>query len=420
MHRLACHHCGHVMPPPKACPECGEEDSLVACGPGVERIADEVAELFPEATTAIVTSDTIWSPARRPSSSRRWRRANRHRHRHPAGDQGLSFPQSDAGRRGRCRSGLAGRRPCAPPSAASSRSSRSRAAPAAATSPAGSWSRPTIRKRRSSRLWWPAMRPASMPPRPQARREAAMPPFGGSRRSSSRPRTRARPRKSPGGSAIRRPGGGMAVFGPAPAPLAMLRGRHRQRLLVHAARALDVQDVIRDWLDGSSGGRRSGSASTSTPIHFCRQPEPRVMYSTSLRPRAACAFGRDRRHSRQGFRRCGLPGGRGSAPRHDCRRWRCRPHEPPSAGRSPRRSAHSCGFRRAGSCEARATPPPGKPCPATSIGSSGAAAGRSIAASAPCDKLGHRAVVLDERRIWEQPRSAPRCRRTSAGKRPSR
>src|SRR3954454_303696 len=35
MHRLACHHCGHVMPPPKACPECGEEDSLVACGPGV-------------------------------------------------------------------------------------------------------------------------------------------------------------------------------------------------------------------------------------------------------------------------------------------------------------------------------------------------------------------------------------------------
>jgi primosomal protein N' (replication factor Y) len=41
---------------------------------------------------------------------------------------------------------------------------------------------------------------------------------------------------------------GMAVYGPAPAPLAMLRGRHRMRLLVHARRALDVQDVIRDWL----------------------------------------------------------------------------------------------------------------------------------------------------------------------------
>ena len=47
-----------------ACPECGEEDSLVACGPGVERIADEVAALFPDARTAIVTSDTIWSPAK--------------------------------------------------------------------------------------------------------------------------------------------------------------------------------------------------------------------------------------------------------------------------------------------------------------------------------------------------------------------
>ena len=41
---------------------------------------------------------------------------------------------------------------------------------------------------------------------------------------------------------------GMHVYGPAPAPLAMLRGRHRYRLLVHARRALDVQDVIRGWL----------------------------------------------------------------------------------------------------------------------------------------------------------------------------
>src|SRR3546814_5144101 len=62
--RLACHHCGHVMPPPRACPECKEEDSLVPVGPGVERIADEVKALFPDARTAIVTSDTIWSPAK--------------------------------------------------------------------------------------------------------------------------------------------------------------------------------------------------------------------------------------------------------------------------------------------------------------------------------------------------------------------
>ncbi|WP_395614620.1 primosomal protein N', partial [Allosphingosinicella sp.] len=62
--RLACHHCGHVMPAPETCPECKEEDALVACGPGVERIADEVALLFPDARTAIVTSDTIWSPVK--------------------------------------------------------------------------------------------------------------------------------------------------------------------------------------------------------------------------------------------------------------------------------------------------------------------------------------------------------------------
>src|SRR4029079_1372 len=64
MHRLARPHRRPVMAAPTACPECGEEDSLVACGPGVERIADEVTALFPEARTAIVTSDTIWSPAR--------------------------------------------------------------------------------------------------------------------------------------------------------------------------------------------------------------------------------------------------------------------------------------------------------------------------------------------------------------------
>src|SRR5690606_16265261 len=42
--RLACHHCGHETAPPETCPECGEPDCLVACGPGVERIAHEVAE----------------------------------------------------------------------------------------------------------------------------------------------------------------------------------------------------------------------------------------------------------------------------------------------------------------------------------------------------------------------------------------
>src|SRR3546814_3906697 len=41
--RLQCHQCGHSMPVPDACPECQSEGTLVACGPGVERIADEIA-----------------------------------------------------------------------------------------------------------------------------------------------------------------------------------------------------------------------------------------------------------------------------------------------------------------------------------------------------------------------------------------
>jgi primosomal protein N' (replication factor Y) (superfamily II helicase) len=48
---------------------------------------------------------------------------------------------------------------------------------------------------------------------------------------------------------------GMHVYGPAPAPLAMLRNRHRQRLLIHARRTLDVQDIIRGWLGALSWPR---------------------------------------------------------------------------------------------------------------------------------------------------------------------
>jgi primosomal protein N' (replication factor Y) len=41
---------------------------------------------------------------------------------------------------------------------------------------------------------------------------------------------------------------GLRVLGPAPAPLAILRGRHRRRFLVKAERAVNLQAVLRDWL----------------------------------------------------------------------------------------------------------------------------------------------------------------------------
>ncbi|MGB3722548.1 MAG: primosomal protein N', partial [Pacificimonas sp.] len=62
--RLMCHHCGLTEPTPELCPECGEADTLVPCGPGVERIAEEAAQRFPDARLMLATSDTIGSPAK--------------------------------------------------------------------------------------------------------------------------------------------------------------------------------------------------------------------------------------------------------------------------------------------------------------------------------------------------------------------
>jgi primosomal protein N' (replication factor Y) len=56
-HNLQCHHCGFSMKIPVECPKCHDKDSLVACGPGVERIAEEVKQYFPEARTMILASD---------------------------------------------------------------------------------------------------------------------------------------------------------------------------------------------------------------------------------------------------------------------------------------------------------------------------------------------------------------------------
>ncbi|MFM7084996.1 MAG: primosomal protein N' [Hyphomicrobium sp.] len=59
--RVICHHCGFFMPIPDKCTKCGEVDALVACGPGVERVAEEVGERFPQARIAILSSDVISS-----------------------------------------------------------------------------------------------------------------------------------------------------------------------------------------------------------------------------------------------------------------------------------------------------------------------------------------------------------------------
>jgi primosomal protein N' (replication factor Y) len=249
MHRLACHHCGHVMPPPKHCPECGEEDSLVACGPGVERIADEVADLFPDARTAIVTSDTICSPARAAEFVRAME----------AGEidivvgtqlvtKGYHFPNltlvgvvdADLGLQGGDL--RAAERSFQQIQQVAGRAGRGDK-PGRVLVQTHDPDAPVIAALVSGDA------PGFYAAETEARREAAMPPFGrlAAIIVSSEDKSQAEAVARRIGNAAPKVDG-MAVFGPAPAPLAMLRGRHRQRLLIHDARKLDVQDVIRDWL----------------------------------------------------------------------------------------------------------------------------------------------------------------------------
>jgi primosomal protein N' (replication factor Y) len=269
MHRLACHHCGHVMPPPHACPECGEEDSLVACGPGVERIADEVAALFPEARTAIVTSDTIWSPAR---AAEFVAAMEGHQIDIVIGTQlvtkGYHFPNLTLVGVVDADLGLSGG-----DLRAAERSFQQISQVAGRAGRGGKPGRVLVQTHDPQAPVIAALIAGDAPgfyaAETDARREAAMPPFG---RLAAIIVSAEDAAEAEG--VARRIGHSapdvesMAVFGPAPAPLAMLRGRHRQRILVHAARSLDVQDVIRDWLSSVEWGSKVRVSVDVDPYSF--------------------------------------------------------------------------------------------------------------------------------------------------------
>jgi primosomal protein N' (replication factor Y) (superfamily II helicase) len=249
INRLQCHHCGHVMPPPRECPECKAEDSLVACGPGVERIADEVALLFPTARRVIVTSDTLWSPAKAAEFVGRME----------AGDidivigtqlvtKGYHFPNltlvgvidADLGLQGGdLRAAERSFQQIAQVAGRAGRGTK----PGRVFVQTHEPDAPVIRALVSGDA------EAFYAAETDSRRDANAPPFGrlaaiivsSENLREAEATAKAIARTAPSVD-------GMDVFGPAPAPLAMLRGRHRQRLLVHARRSLDVQTVMRDWL----------------------------------------------------------------------------------------------------------------------------------------------------------------------------
>jgi len=58
---LMCHHCGFIRRKPEACAKCEDKNNLISCGPGVERVAEELIKLFPAFRIEIMASDIMTS-----------------------------------------------------------------------------------------------------------------------------------------------------------------------------------------------------------------------------------------------------------------------------------------------------------------------------------------------------------------------
>ncbi|MGL6043423.1 MAG: primosomal protein N' [Sandaracinobacteroides sp.] len=247
--RLQCHHCGHNVPVPNACPACGAADSLAPCGPGVERLAEEVAATWPQAKLLVATSDTIRNPADMAALVAAVADAQvdiligtqmlAKGHDFPNltlvgvvdADLGLEGGDLRAGERVfqqiRQVSGRAGRAEKPGEVFLQTHQPRARVMQALLKGEAAEFHAAEREMRLAS----------------------GMPPFG--RLAAV---VISSPDASAAADAARRIGmaapaaEGIEVFGRAPAPMAMLRGRHRHRLLVHARRTAPLQDYVRAWL----------------------------------------------------------------------------------------------------------------------------------------------------------------------------
>lgn len=247
--RLVCHLTGFSMPKPRACPACGVEDSLVPVGPGVERVEEEAKSLFPEARTAIFSSDT--APDGRTARALIEAMA--------AGEidilvatqaaaKGHNFPgltlvgvvDADLGLRG----------------GDLRAAERTFQLLTQATGRAGRADRPGLALLQTWTPEHPVLQALAAGDRDafveaeMAEREiAVLPPFGrlaalvlSSENVPALERTAAELAKAiPNAERLE-------VYGPADAPLALVRGRRRKRLLVRAYRDVDLQGFLRAWL----------------------------------------------------------------------------------------------------------------------------------------------------------------------------
>lgn len=262
---LMCHHCGHVERRPEICPSCSAEDSLAACGPGVERLQEEVTEQFPEARALVLSSDM-------PGGIERLRREIEAV---AAGEfnivigtqlvaKGHHFPylslvgvvDADLG----LTSGdpRAAERTFQMLGQVTGRAGRGHTAGRALLQSYDP-DHPVIRALVSGDA-------ERFYREETAQREAAsMPPFGRlasliiSANDRQPAETHAR-----GLARTAEPPPGVMVLGPAEAPIAVIRGRHRFRILVKTDRSLPIQTYLKEWL--ARGPKPTGNIRVSIDI----------------------------------------------------------------------------------------------------------------------------------------------------------
>ncbi len=247
--QLLCHHCGHTIPIPPDCPACGARDSLTPVGPGIERITEEAALVFPDARRLIMASDTIAGPHAAAAAA------------HAIEDRsvdliigtqlvakGWHFPHLTFVGVIDADLGLAGGE-----LRASERTVQLLHQVAGRAGRAEAAGRVMLQTFVPDHPVMQALLQgdfdAFMASEAESRRDGEWPPYGRlaalivSAESALMADTVAR---DLGWAAPR--GEGIVVLGPAPAPMALLRGRHRRRLLLKVRREVPVQPILRSWL----------------------------------------------------------------------------------------------------------------------------------------------------------------------------